>query len=149
MTARLAARLIGIAVPLLAGAVAAGCDFDRQRWREVQAADSVPAYEAFLARNPRSAYVDRARERIAELRLRQAVAAFQEAATRNTVSSYWQFLHRYRGTEETYAAYVDSAEARIDELEFQEAEAANTFDSYWRFGVQACGSSAAPIWTAR
>lgn len=131
-------------MPLLAVAVAASCDFDRQRWRKVQAADSVPAYEAFLARNSRSPYVDSARARIAELRLRQAAAAFREATAQNTVSSYWNFAHRYRTfsiygqfpnrhVKEAYAAYLDSAEARLDELEFREAEAANTFDSYWHF----------------
>jgi hypothetical protein len=141
---RLAARLSSVAVLLLAVAVAASCDFDRQRWRKVQAADSVSAYEAFLARNPRSPYVDSARARIAELRLRQAAAAFREAAAQNTVSSYWNFAHRYRTfsiygqfpnrhVKEAYAAYLDSAEARLDELEFREAEAANTFDSYWHF----------------
>ncbi len=133
-----------VAVPLLAMGVASACDFDRHRWRTAQAADSVPAYESFLARSPRSAYADSARERIAQLQIREAATAFRAAAAQNTVNGYRQFVHRSstvgvynpsldRRVRETYAAYVDSAEARVDELEFQEAEATNTFGSYWHY----------------
>jgi cell division septation protein DedD len=70
----------------------AGCSREADDWRGAQAADTSASYEQFLHQYPRSAHVNEANTRLAQLAEDEA---WQGATSIDTQMGYQQFLTRY------------------------------------------------------
>ena len=79
-------------VTLAALALLTGCSRERDDWRSAQAADTVPAYEAFLRDYPSSAHANAATQRIAQLAEDEA---WQLTLAQDDVPAYDAFLSRF------------------------------------------------------
>jgi hypothetical protein len=81
-------RAATAAVLLLATLALGGCA-DRREWRNAQAADTIEAYEAYLAQRPQGDYVPPAERRLAELREQRD---WRIATERDTAEAYRAFI---------------------------------------------------------
>ena len=77
------------AVLLLLTALALGGCADRREWRNAQAADTIEAYEAYLAQRPQGDYVPPAERRLAELKEQRD---WRIATERDTAEAYRAFI---------------------------------------------------------
>lgn len=77
------------AVLLLLAALALGGCADRREWRNAQAADTIEAYEAYLAQRPQGDYVPPAERRLAELKEQRD---WRIATERDTAEAYRAFI---------------------------------------------------------
>ena len=77
------------AVLLLLAALALGGCADRREWRNAQAADTIEAYEAYLAQRPQGDYVPPAQRRLAELKEQRD---WRIATERDTAEAYRAFI---------------------------------------------------------
>lgn len=84
MTPRAALPLI----VLLAALALGGCA-DRREWRNAEAADTIEAYEAYLAQYPQGDYVPPAQRRLAELKEQRD---WRIATERDTAAAYRAFI---------------------------------------------------------
>ncbi|MGH8495790.1 MAG: SPOR domain-containing protein [Gammaproteobacteria bacterium] len=73
-------------------ALIAACSDPQGDWESAQRADTLTAYEAFLAEYPQGSYADRARARMAEM---EREAAWNDAQTAGTTEAYAAFLNQY------------------------------------------------------
>ena len=97
------------AIFLIAAALLSGCDTREQDWEAATQADSIAAYEEFLDQHPDGQYTASARERIAEIREKNA---WDSARDTGTVDAYQAFVEEYPDSE-----HAAQATARIDEME--------------------------------
>lgn len=97
------------AIFLIAAALLAGCDTREQDWEAATQADSIAAYEEFLDQHPDGQYTASARERIAEIREKNAWDSAQDTGT---VDAYQAFVEEYPDSE-----HAAQAAARIEEME--------------------------------
>ena len=103
-------RLITItAIFLIAAVLLSGCDTREQDWEAATQADSIAAYEEFLDQHPDGQYTASARERIAEIREKNA---WDSARDTGTVDAYQAFVEEYPDSE-----HAAQAAARIEEME--------------------------------
>ena len=103
-------RLITItAIFLIAAVLLSGCDTREQDWEAATQADSIAAYEEFLDQHPDGQYTASARERIAEIREKNAWDSAQDTGT---VDAYQAFVEEYPDSE-----HAAQAAARIEEME--------------------------------
>lgn len=85
-------RTLPVLAAMLGTLVLAGCSRETEDWRSTQAADTTTSYELFLHQYPRSAHVNEANLRLAQLAEDEA---WQGAAATDTQEGYQQFLGRY------------------------------------------------------
>jgi cell division septation protein DedD len=95
-----AARTFAIVIGV---ALLVACSRERQDWQSAQMADTVEAYDDFVAKHPDSASATQARERLQQLAEERD---WQLAATTDTLAAYQMFATQYPGSRWT-------AEARI------------------------------------
>jgi len=81
-----------------------GCAGHESPWQETQTANTIDAYQEFLAEHPHGEFTDKAREKIRELRFRRAVAE-------NTIEAYEDFIRIYMEGE-----LVDSARNHLEQV---------------------------------
>jgi hypothetical protein len=118
-------RAIGflVVVPLVA------CSSTQSDWSQANAANTVAAYQAFLAKHPDATQAEVARDRIHALQDEQAWARAQQA---NTVAGFQDYLQ-----EQPSGVHVEEAKDRIASNErmtaWTAASTANTPEAYQSF----------------
>lgn len=83
--------LPAVCLVLLAALALGGCA-DRREWRNAEAADTIEAYEAYLAQHPQGDYVPPAERRLAELK---EARDWRIATDRDTADAYRAFIDAY------------------------------------------------------
>jgi hypothetical protein len=71
---------------------ASGCSRRQQEWEAARSADTVPAYQRFLASFPDGEFASQAQARVREL---QEAEDWQKAMRADTAEAYQQFVTRY------------------------------------------------------
>jgi cell division septation protein DedD len=106
-------RVVPVVILLLAALVLGGCA-DRREWRSAQSADTIEAYEAYLAQRPQGDYVSPAQRRLAELK---EARDWDIATQRDTAEAYRAFIDAYptgRWVSEAAAAAAGAASPTDD-----------------------------------
>jgi hypothetical protein len=103
-----------VAATLLLAALLAACDPVGKAWDEARSADTIDAYQSFLAANPGSEYESEAMQRIDGL-------AWDAARAANTEESYAQYLsdhsdgaHATEAAERVHEVRIDDFNANFD-----------------------------------
>ncbi len=102
------------------------CSGERRDWRSAEAADTVEAYDQFIARHPESERTEQARARLAQL---SEEREWQRASTANTPQSYRAFLAQHPNGKW-------AGEARIRLESFALGPASGTPPVSEAFGIQ-------------
>jgi hypothetical protein len=100
-------RVVPVVILLLAALVLGGCA-DRREWRSAQSADTIEAYEAYLAQRPQGDYVSPAQRRLAELK---EARDWDIATQRDTAEAYRAFIDAY-----PTGRWVSEARIRIQKI---------------------------------
>jgi hypothetical protein len=85
-------RNVLIALLIVSLSIAAGCSRRQQEWQAARSADTVQAYQRFLAAFPDGEFVSQAQARVREL---QEAEDWQKAMRADTPEAYQQFVARY------------------------------------------------------
>jgi hypothetical protein len=101
---------------LLAAVALGGCSSTQSDWSQANAANTVPAYEAFLEKHPNTPQSVEARNRLQALKDEQAWAQAQQV---NTVQSYQNYIQ-----DEPSGIHLDEAKDHISSNERSMAWAA-------------------------
>ncbi len=110
----MARRIVSLLV--LLALLPAACSDPEKAWEQAEREDSNQAYLEFLAKYPQGEYADRARRRIAELKIERA---WERAQFRDRIEHYRRFLEQYPDSQ-----YAAAARERIAALERDAAWAA-------------------------
>jgi hypothetical protein len=89
---RIPDRLRGVCVAGAAALLLAACSPEAGDWRNAQSADSIEAYDAFVAKYPQSEFAAQATERTKQLGEERD---WQAATAADTADAYQQFLSAY------------------------------------------------------
>jgi hypothetical protein len=89
---RIPDRLRGVCVAGAAALLLAACSPEAGDWRNAQSADSIEAYDAFVAKYPQSEFAAQATERTKQLGEERD---WQTATAADTADAYQQFLSAY------------------------------------------------------
>ncbi len=105
---------------------------DADAFDAAKAANTIAAYEGYLAKHPDGRYVAVARSEIAAQNQRQDEADFQAAQKANTVAAYEGYLATHPNGRYVGAARSEIAAGnkRQDEADFKAANTAKTFAAY-------------------
>jgi len=118
--------LIGFLIVLI------GCAGHKSPWEEAQTANTIEAYEEFLAEYPHGEFADKAREKIRELRFRRVLAE-------NTIEAYEDFILIYMEGE-----LVDSVRSHLEQVCYLRAISEDNTTMYRKYlrcfphGAKAC-----------
>ncbi|MGA8203161.1 MAG: hypothetical protein WB812_01505 [Woeseiaceae bacterium] len=103
-----------IGVALLLTAMLAACDPVGKAWDQAQSANTIDAYQAFLAANPDSEYEAQARQRIDDLAWETASAANSEESYAKYQTDYPDGAHLQESAERIHKVRVDDFNANFD-----------------------------------
>ena len=87
-------------------AVAAGCSRENQDWRSAQAADTIEAYDDFVAKHAQSEFAEQAKARVKQLAEERD---WERATVADTADAYQQFL-----TQHPEGKWAQEARIRIE-----------------------------------
>jgi hypothetical protein len=110
-----------LALLLMLCALIAGCDTTNKDWRAAKSAQSVVAYQAFMAQHPRSTFVGQATAAIDSLR-------WNEAKRVHTVVSVTGFIEAYPDSK-----YRDVAGRELEEIDWSIASGSPSRDQLMAF----------------
>jgi HEAT repeat protein len=136
----------------------AACRGSQDEWRKTESENSIPSYQEFIARHPKSKRADEARRKIEELSFAEVEAhetpqalmlfigqfqegplvekaerrledcAYRSAESQNSIKALEEFALRYPQSERSQQVH-----SKIEALRFEQAARTNTFASYRAF----------------
>lgn len=98
----------------------------KKSWEETQSANSIEAYQAFIAKYPRGKYLDEAKLKLAQLE-------FKKAKQENTVAAYEDFIEKTSDTELINEANSQIARIREEEADYDKIKETKSIDEIISF----------------
>jgi hypothetical protein len=99
-------RALAVLAGVMAVAILSGCSREKLDWKSAEAADTVEAYDHFLARHPEGDLAAQARARVAQLNEDQD---WKRATTTDSEQAYRQFLAQHESGK-----WAEEARIRIE-----------------------------------
>jgi hypothetical protein len=129
-------RHVLIALLIVSLALASACSRRQQEWEAARSADTLPAYQRFLASFPDGEFVSQAQARVREL---EEDADWQKATRADTPEAYQEFVARH-----PQGRMADEARIRIGNFALAQTPSGTPQE----MGAPAAPGAASPIATA-